>query len=311
MMYKILVQNCMLGLIALQATIATATECPPAAGVAVQVLGSGGPIADDARASSAYLVWVDGTSRILIDAGGGAFLRFAEASAQFEDLEFVGLSHLHVDHSTDLAALLKSGYFSSRSRELIIAGPTGSTLFPGLRSFLDQLLDENNGAYRYLSGYRNGDGGLPRLLATEVGGATAVTVFDNLASQIQVDAIRVPHGIVPALAFRVRIDDTVIVFAGDQNGKDPRFAKFAVDADVLVMHMAVSESTSAAARQLHAQPSKIGKIAGRSRAKMLILSHFMARSLSMLDDNINIVRGRYSGPVIVAEDLLCQVVTPD
>ena len=40
--------------------------CPPADGVALQVLGSGGPIADDARASTSYVVWVDGESRVLI-----------------------------------------------------------------------------------------------------------------------------------------------------------------------------------------------------------------------------------------------------
>ena len=42
--------------------------CPPADGVAVQVLGSGGPIADDARASTGYIVWIDGHSRVLVDA---------------------------------------------------------------------------------------------------------------------------------------------------------------------------------------------------------------------------------------------------
>jgi len=42
---------------------AGASTCTEHDGVAVQVLGSGGPIADDARASSGYLVWVDGRAR--------------------------------------------------------------------------------------------------------------------------------------------------------------------------------------------------------------------------------------------------------
>ena len=42
-------------------------------GVVLQVLGSGGPIADDGRASTAYVVWVDGESRLLVDMGGGRF----------------------------------------------------------------------------------------------------------------------------------------------------------------------------------------------------------------------------------------------
>jgi ribonuclease BN (tRNA processing enzyme) len=51
------------------------------------VLGSGGPIADDGRASTGYIVWVNGETKILIDAGGGTFLCFGEAAASFEDLD--------------------------------------------------------------------------------------------------------------------------------------------------------------------------------------------------------------------------------
>jgi glyoxylase-like metal-dependent hydrolase (beta-lactamase superfamily II) len=76
--------------------------------VAVQVLGSGGPDSNDARASSGYLLWLDGEARLLVDAGGGVFLRFGEAKARFESLD---VTHLHVDHVSDLAALLMSGFF--------------------------------------------------------------------------------------------------------------------------------------------------------------------------------------------------------
>ena len=78
-----------------------AAACDTNGDVVLQVLGSGGPIADDGRASTGYLVWVDGKSRALIDTGGGIFLRFGEAGASFADLDFIGLSHLHTDHSAD------------------------------------------------------------------------------------------------------------------------------------------------------------------------------------------------------------------
>ena len=51
-------------------------------GIAVQVLGSGGPELQDKRASSSYLVWQDGQARVLIDAGGGSALRFGESGAK-------------------------------------------------------------------------------------------------------------------------------------------------------------------------------------------------------------------------------------
>lgn len=38
-------------------------------GLAVQVLGSGGPELQDKRASTSYLIWDHGTARVIVDAG--------------------------------------------------------------------------------------------------------------------------------------------------------------------------------------------------------------------------------------------------
>jgi hypothetical protein len=54
--------------------------------LAVQVLGSGGPDAGGTRASSGYLVWRAGRAVVMVDVGGGTFLRFGEAGARLQDL---------------------------------------------------------------------------------------------------------------------------------------------------------------------------------------------------------------------------------
>jgi ribonuclease BN (tRNA processing enzyme) len=56
-------------------------------GVAVQVLGSGGPELLGKRASSSYLVWQDGQARVLVDAGDGSALRFGESGAKMSQLD--------------------------------------------------------------------------------------------------------------------------------------------------------------------------------------------------------------------------------
>jgi ribonuclease BN (tRNA processing enzyme) len=285
-------------------------SCSTADPLAVQVLGSGGPIADDGRSSAAYLVWIDGASRILIDAGGGAFLRFGEAGARFDQLDFIGLSHFHTDHSADLPALLKSGFFSKRSRPLPIAGPSGAGPFPGLQGFLAAMLDDERGAYAYLSGYLDGSGGLAKLEQIEVPVASNGPIGLMAASneRFGVEALPVPHGPVPALGFRLRLGETTLVFASDQNGSNPAFVDFARDADLLVMHMPIPPDADEVAKKLHATPEKIGAIAQAAGAKTLLLSHFMARSLANLDENVGIVQSNYSGRVIVAEDLACVAV---
>lgn len=277
--------------------------CPPPEGVVLQVLGSGGPIADDARASSSYLVWIDGVARVLIDAGGGSFLRFGESGANFEGLDFVGLSHFHTDHSADFPALVKSGSFSNRERPLHVAGPGADGPFPGLESWLRSMLDSEAGAFAYLSGFLDGTGGRPMLVAKEVGGDLPITIFRN--DDFTVEAMRVPHGIVPAVAFKVVVGRETLVFASDQNGGKAAFAEFAKGASILVMHLVVPETVTGAGRRLHAPPSVVGEVAAQAGAEQLLLSHFMARSLRELDKNVVLVRKAYGGNVMLAEDLAC------
>ena len=291
----------------------SSATCPPEKGIALQVLGSGGPIADDGRASTAYLIWIDGRSRVLIDAGGGSFLRFGEAGGAFADLDFIGLSHFHTDHSADFPALLKSGNFSGRERELPVAGPSGTTRFPGLGDFLVAMLDREKGAYAYLGGYLDGTGRLAKLVPIEVdvGKDTPVRVLNAADRGIEITAIGVPHGIVPAVAFRVSVGVTSIVFSGDQTMSNPAFTEFANGATVLVVHLAIPEDAGQAAKRLHAAPSRLAEIAASIEPQTLVVSHFMARSLRHPANGTRILQRRYSGDVILAEDLAClPVMTP-
>ena len=124
-------------------------------GVQVQVLGSGGPELTDKRASSSYLVWLDGKPRVLVDIGGGAALRFGESGATVSDLDVILFTHLHADHTSDLPALVKASFFEDRSRPLPIYGPPGNKLMPSTVTFVRTLFDSTRGAYRYLGDFLN------------------------------------------------------------------------------------------------------------------------------------------------------------
>jgi ribonuclease BN (tRNA processing enzyme) len=124
--------------------------CGPS-GVALEVLGSGGPELQDKRASTSYLVWRNGVPRVLVDSGGGSALRFGESGATMSDLDVILLTHLHVDHTADLTALVKSSFFEERQRTLPVYGPDGNKIFPSTRRFIQTLFAGPNGAYRYLS----------------------------------------------------------------------------------------------------------------------------------------------------------------
>ena len=285
-----------------------AAQCPPEHGLALQVLGSGGPIADDGRASSSYLIWQDGRARVLVDVGGGSFLRFGQAKARFADLDLIAISHFHTDHSADLPAILKSGYFSTRTRGLLISGPQAAHPFPGLGDFIESYLSPGRGSYAYLAGYLDGSSGLVELTQVPVDHRQQAAAVVMEEGDLMVSALGVPHGIVPTLAYRVEVGGLSIVFASDQNGSLEKFPAFARGATVLVAHLAIPEDAEGAARKLHAPASVIGRIMQQSHAETLVLSHFMSRSLKDLDNSLAKIRLQFAGDIILAEDLQCLVL---
>jgi ribonuclease BN (tRNA processing enzyme) len=280
------------------------TACPDA-GVSLQVLGSGGPIADDARAASGYLVRHDGEARVLIDAGGGTFQRFGAAGVSLDTLDVIAITHVHTDHAADLPALLKGAYFSDRADPLPVAGPDGNARFPGIDTFLARLFDAETGAFAYLAGLLDGSGSLFRLdpVVVDRSAREPVTVLDD--PDLTVTAIGVHHGPVPSLAYRIELDGKAIVVSGDQNLSTEGFVDFARGADLLVMPFAIPESAGGIARNLHARPSEIGTAAADAEVEHLVLSHFMARSLRNRDREIARVKQRYPGRLTAARDLAC------
>ncbi|MGD2083994.1 MAG: MBL fold metallo-hydrolase [Chromatiales bacterium] len=291
------------------AAAASHAECPGS--LAVQVLGSGGPRTESARASSGYLIWIDGRSRALIDAGGGTFVRFGESGAAVRDLEFVFLTHLHADHAAELPALLKSAYFSPRRRALTLIGPTAGGSYPDLEGFLSGLFG-TQGAFRYLGGYLDGSDGLFRLERVTLDAEHKQPGSIEPRGGMALTAMGVTHGPVPALALRVEHGGGVVVFSGDQNGDDPAFERLAQGADVLIMDYAVPEDAGPVARNLHALPSEIGRIAHGADVRHLVLSHLMPRSENALAASLAGIRKHYNGPISVARDLTCiDVVAAD
>jgi ribonuclease BN (tRNA processing enzyme) len=273
-------------------------------GVWLQVLGSGGPEINDQRASSGYLIWQDGHARILVDMGPGSMLRYEESGARIEDLEVILLTHLHVDHSADLPALVKASYFSERTKDLPLYGPSGNTLMPDTTTFVQSLFSEATGAYRYLSGYLTG-GEAFRLLTYNVSAVDLSMQSIKEKFEFKITAIAVHHGPVPALAWRVDIDGRAIAFSGDMNGDNHTLEKLAAGADLLVAHHAIPQEATGAARNLHMPPSVIGEIAATTKVRQLILSHRMLRTIGLETESTAEIRKNYKGKMTFADDGQC------
>ena len=265
----------------------------------LQVLGSGGPFGFG-RASVGYLLWVNGQSRILIDAGGGIFQRFHAAGGSIPDLEIIALSHFHADHSTEVPALL----WTSGGNPILV-GPSGSNSFPSMEEYANSLFGPR-GVFRAVTGGRGYD-----FKEVDITLEQYSVVYQS--GGIKITAFAVPHGPVPTLAYRIDTIDTSIVFSSDQNGTSKAFINFAQDVDYLVMHVAIPENINHPGMNLHAKPSTIGRVAEKIGAGTLILSHLSRIPPISLNDSdgipdgfeksFEIIDAGYSGKIIIAEDM--------
>jgi ribonuclease BN (tRNA processing enzyme) len=271
--------------------------------VKLQVLGSGGPELGDQRASTSYLIWINGKASVLIDAGAGSSVNFEKSAAKFEDLDAIVFSHFHVDHSADFPAYIKGSFFTPRTTELPIFGPQGNNLMPSTTAFVDRTVG-SKGAFSYLQNFVNPEQASSyKIKAHDVPLTPHTVQHYPLSDNLSLDAIPVHHGPLPAIAWRVNVFDCSVTFSGDMNNQYKTLEKLAKDTDILVMHNAIPESAKGVAANLHMKPSEIGEIANNAHAKSVVISHRMLRTLGQEVENKKLIENNYCGSIKFADDL--------
>ena len=266
------------------------------------VLGSGGP-RGFGRAASSYVLLVDGTARILVDVGPGAFVRIGESGLDFKSLDTLLLTHLHIDHTGDLAGFVKSRDLAfDEPMTFRIFGPSGAGLYPSTTVFVDRLFGES-GAYAYLRSFRNE----LRFAVTDLPTGAEAPIREVLREgDLHVTSIAVDHDDVPAVAFRVEHAGHAVVVSGDLASKNDNLARLATGADLLVYDTAVIDPPGSPEKlyDLHTAPHRIGEIAAKAKVKSLLLSHIPPTVEKSRDAVLGSVRATFRGETRFAEDCL-------
>lgn len=296
--------------------------------LSVMVLGSGGPVATAAgRASAGYLIFTDGQPRALMDIGGGTFARLAESGVNIKDLDIVLLSHLHVDHTGDLSAAIKTVYFhnnlagTGRTAPVRIYGPaengvpfpaTTVTQYPSTSEYAHDHYAMPGGTERYLnifaSAISQGNSSFA-YEAHDLNSAWNGAVVEEVLSApdgLLIEAIAVDHGPVPAVAFRVSYKGHSIAYSGDTKSTGPNMVTIAQDADLLIYDTAITDTlpTNPVFHALHTSPTRMGEVASAANAKTLILSHITPVTETRIDEVTNVVRDQgYLGKIKATRDL--------
>lgn len=308
--------------------------------LSVMVLGSGGPMATaSGRASAGYLIFVEGQPRILMDVGGGTYARLAESGTNIKDLDIVLLSHLHVDHTADLSAMIKTLYFHARGANLAagtfppgrtapirIFGPNENGIpfppalgadpsvaqYPASSDYVHDHYDINTGVERYLNGFTRAiSGGSLNIQSTDVSPIwqqyQPTTLIDE--DGLRITAAGVNHGPVPSLAFRIDYKGKSIVYSGDTRSAGGNMIALSQGADLLIYDTAITDTLPDGPNdgvffQLHTTPTRLGEVATAAGARRLLLSHLTPVTEPRLDEVRDVIRAQgYRGRIQAAKDL--------
>ncbi|MBZ5611031.1 MAG: MBL fold metallo-hydrolase [Acidobacteriia bacterium] len=266
------------------------------------VLGSGGP-RPFGRAGSSYLVEINGTPRILVDAGPGTFLRIGELQLDLDQVDTVLLTHLHIDHTGDLPGFFKARALTARAPAIHFAvfGPSGAGVFPSTTRFLN-LLFEKGGAWEYQKTFGADE---------EIRGVDLGVELNSSMNQIvdvnglRITAIATHHGDCPSVAYRVDYYKESIAFSGDMDASAvPNLVRLAKGCSLLVFHCAVLDPPNSPSQlySLHTPPRRIGEAARDAGAKRLLLSHIAPDVEEASRTVLQSIRASYQGPVRFAHD---------
>jgi ribonuclease BN (tRNA processing enzyme) len=300
----------------------------------VLVLGSGGPrAADNGRAGSGFLIFVDGKPRIMMEMGGGTFKSLAQSGALIPDLDLFLLTHLHLDHTADMSAMVKTVFFHNRAKGVFRTAPlnfygpeangipfppvplpdgAGIPQYPPLTDYVHGHYNIKTGVERYLNaftlGTKTGRFNYTAMDLPSDFNSDAETTFYTGADGLVIKSIAVSHGPVPAVAYRIEYDGKSIVWSGDTRSLTGNMAKISAGADLLIYDTAIMADDPPPGtifHSLHTIPERMGEVAVEANPKTLLLSHITAVSDPRIKEVKSIVRSAgYTGKIKEAKDLM-------
>ncbi|USZ67840.1 MBL fold metallo-hydrolase [Halorussus salilacus] len=253
----------------------------------VTFLGTGSAMPTGERYQTGVLLEDDGR-RLLVDCGSGVLHRLQQSGVGYEAVSSVLLTHHHLDHVSDLMALLKARWLAGEEH-LEVVGPAGT------KDLLDGLLDVHD----YLQDRMD-------LRVREVGEhAFEVAGFE-------VEAFETRHSM-PCLAYRFgEVSESNseargtssrggFVFGADSEAFEG-LANFADGCEVLAHDCSFPDEVDV---DNHPTPTQLGRALADSGADIgrVFLTHLYPHTEGRHEEMLDSIGTVYDGDVRFAEDL--------
>jgi ribonuclease BN (tRNA processing enzyme) len=290
-------------------------------GTQLILLGTqGGPGVNANRTQASNAVIVDGRP-YLVDLGYGGLKAAVQAGLTLGTLSNVFITHLHDDHTADIAAFLALKWTGTQNPgEATIYGPYGTA------AMVDAAIafSKANVEIRKVDEGRTVD---PKTIfrGRDLAASKITEVFKD--DRLMVQAVENTHFPDRAKAkmdyrsfcYRFNTATRSIVFSGDTTYSE-NLIELARDVDVFVCEILGNANAQAAAprgeaannggesiarhvRETHSTPEEVGKMAAAAKAKKLVLSHQVAGARGgNTDALVTEIKKVYNGDVVVGAD---------
>ncbi|MGO9591709.1 MAG: MBL fold metallo-hydrolase [Candidatus Acidiferrales bacterium] len=299
-------------------------------GTHVILLGTrGGPGVDLSRNETASAVVVDGVP-YLVDCGYGTLRSLVACGIGYAEISTIFFTHLHNDHTSDLAALLTHQWTGGRTKPTDVYGPYGTAaMVEGAMAFFKadteiRIVDEGRTVRPEALFHGHDLDAASKPAATFKDERVSVTSVENTHFPER-SKVKMPYR---SLAYRFDSKTRSIVFAGD-TAYSKNLVDLAQAADVFiceVMDQAIHDEMAARAKaaaeagnpdniyrhiaDTHSTPADVGRMASEAQVKMVVLNHLVPGTTTPgqpefpVTTFIDGVRKVYSGEVVVGQDLM-------
>ncbi|MEM2142884.1 MAG: MBL fold metallo-hydrolase [Candidatus Thorarchaeota archaeon] len=245
----------------------------------ITLLGTGTSYPDPERVQSGLLVET-GNDSLLVDIGSGVLHRLTQSGVDLGSIEDVFITHLHVDHCSDLFTLIQTLTMIGHKRTLNVTGP------PALPGWGECLLRE---AYGYL-----GDRANVRFVA--VSADSELRIGDLL-----VRTTSALHGTMYTLSLRLEHADGSVFISSD-TAPCESVLRLARGADVMIHECNWLDGEHPPA--VHTSPSELRGVVAECRPGEVVITHLGPDVVAHEEQVIETVRGDLEARVTMGRDLL-------
>ena len=245
----------------------------------ITLLGTGTSFVDPERVQSGILVEV-ANKKILFDVGSGILHRLTQSGIDITSIDYIFISHFHIDHCSDFPTLYQSLWMSGYDRPLHVFAP------PAIREWMRGIFEV---ALPYLQGKLQID----------------VTELDEV-DKVELEGIVIttqstPHSTLDSRAFKIEHNGKSIVYTSD-TAPSREITEFAKGVDVLIHECNWLDGDHPG--NVHTSPSELRDIAKETGAKKVVLVHLGPDVVSEKEKVLQIIGSETKAEIIMGEDLL-------